>query len=130
MWRNGKTQTETLFLQFMQCSLYNDCFLHFRYGASIHFKPILWKNGFLPQWNNGLKWIKHLPKENHHSKTWLLFLWKLTGAIDVAENEPWVVVIKLSSKFSPFFQIWHQLLFILRIALPSDLPEIRSKFPN
>ena len=57
----------------MQCSLYNDCFLHFRYGASIHFKPILWKNCFLPKWNIGLKWIKHIPKENHHHKTCCFF---------------------------------------------------------
>ena len=28
----------------------------------------------LPKWYIGLKWIKHIPKENHHSKTWLFFL--------------------------------------------------------
>ena len=56
----------------MQCSIYND-FLHFKYGASTHFKSTLWKNCFLPRWNIGLKWIKHIPKENHHNKTWLFF---------------------------------------------------------
>ena len=57
----------------MQCSLYNDCFLRFRYGNSIHFMSILWKNCFLRKWNIGLKWIKHIPKENHHHKTCCFF---------------------------------------------------------
>ena len=77
---------QKLFLQFMQCSLYND-FLHIRYGASIHFKPILWKNCFLPKWNE--HWVE---MDQTHSKgkspqqNMVDFLLKLTGAIDVAEN--------------------------------------------
>ena len=102
----------------MQWSLYNDCFLHFRYGASIHFEPILWKNCFLPKWNIGLKWIKHIPKENHHNKTWLFFLWKSTGAMMWQK-------ITMSSCNKTFKQVLSFLsnltsaLFILRIALSS-----------
>ena len=53
-----ETRKFKLFLQFMQCSLYND-FLHIRYGDSIHFKPILWKNCFLPKRNI---YTSHLPE--------------------------------------------------------------------
>ena len=44
--KTGKfRQEKLLFLQFMQCRLYNDCFLHFSYSASIHFKPMLQNYG-------------------------------------------------------------------------------------
>ena len=65
-----------------------------------YFKQILWKNCFLPKWNIKLKWNKHIPKENHHNKSWFFFLWKSTGVIDVA----WVVVINLSNKLSLSFK--------------------------
>ena len=113
----GKFRQKLLFLQFMQWSLYKYCFLHFRYGASIHFEPI-WKNCFLPKWNIGLKWIKHIPKENHHNKTWLFFLWKSTGAMMWQK-------ITMSSCNKTFKQVLSFLsnltsaLFILRIALSS-----------
>ena len=127
MWRTGKFRQKLLYLQFMQCSIYNDCF--FRYGASIRFKPTLWKNCVLPKWNIRLKWIKHIPKENHHNKTWLFFLWKSTGAMMWQK-------ITMSSCNKTFKQVLSFLsnlisaLFILRIALSSHLPEIQSKFLN
>ena len=114
----GKFRQKPLFLQFMRCSLYNDCFLHFRYGTSIHFKLILWKNCFLSNWNIGLKWIKHIPKENYHNKTWLFFLWKLTGAIDVAENNH-EYCNKTFKQVLSFLSNLTSALFILRIALSS-----------
>ena len=129
MWRTGKYRQKLLYLQFMQCSIYNDCFFHFRFGASIHFKPKLWENCVLPKWNIGLKWIKHIPKENHHNKTWLFFLWKSTGAMMWHK-------ITMSSCNETFKQVLCFLsnltsaLFILRIALSSHLPEIQSKFLN
>ena len=98
-------------------------------GPSIHFQPILWKNCFLPKWNIWLKWIKHIPKENHHNKTWLFFLWKSTGAMMWQK-------ITMSSCNKTFKQVLSFLsnltsaLFILRIALSSHLSEIRSKFLN
>ena len=87
-------------------------------GPSIHFQQILWKNCFLPKWNIWLKWIKHIPKENHHNKTWLFFLWKSTGAMMWQK-------ITMSSCNKTFKQVLSFLsnltsaLFILRIALSS-----------
>ena len=44
--KTGKLRQKLLFLQFMQCSLYNDCFLLFRYGASIHLSQYYGKTAF------------------------------------------------------------------------------------
>ena len=34
------------------------------------------ENWFLLKWNIGLKWIKHISKENHCNKTWFCFFFK------------------------------------------------------
>ena len=115
--------------QFIYCSLYHDCFLHFRYGTSIYFKPILWKNCFLPKRNIGLKWIKHIANENHHNKTWLFFLWNWQEQLMLQKitmsscNETLKQVLSFLSNLA-------SALFLLRIALSSHLCEIWSKFPN
>ena len=50
----------------------------FSYSASIHFKPVvqLRKKYFLCKRNIGLKYIKHIPKENHYNKSWFCFFFK------------------------------------------------------
>ena len=126
----GKLRQKLSFLQFMQCMQpYNYCFLHFRYGASIHFKQILWKNCFLPKWNIGLKWIKYIPKKITTTKHCCFFY----------ENRQEQLIwqkITMSSRNKTFKQVLSFLsnltsaLFILRIALSSHLSEIRIKFLN
>ena len=82
----------------------------------------------LPKWNIGLKWIKHIPKENHHSKTWLFFL------KNRQEKLMWQKIMSSSNKtfkkVLSFLSSLTSALFILRIALSSHLLEIRSKFLN
>ena len=77
MWRNGKIQTETLYFFNLCSAAFTMIFFTLGMRPSIHFQPILWKNCFLPKWNIWLKWIKHIPKENHHNKTWLFFSMKI-----------------------------------------------------
>ena len=116
----------------MKCCFYNDYFLHFSYSASIHFRSVLqfWKNCFLPKWNIELKWIKHIPNENKHSKTWFFFFCK-----NRQEQLIWQKII-MSSCNKSFKQVLSFLsnlisaLVILQIALSSHLSEIRSKFLN
>ena len=98
----------------MQCSLYNDCFFFtlviasqsissqcFNYGKTAFFiiETLSWNRSNTFQWRI---------TTTRHGSVFVLFF-RLTGAIDVAENKSWVAVIKLSNKFCLFFQIWHQI---------------------
>ena len=122
-----RENSETL-LQFMQCSLYNNCFLHFRYGASIDFKPILIIkliiSGKLGR--NGSNIFQRKITTTRHS----CFFYE-----NRQEQLMWQK-ITMSSCNKTFKQVLSFLsnltsaLFILQIPLSPYLSEIRSKFLN
>ena len=87
------------------CSRAFTMIIYFSYNASIHFKPMfqLWKNWFLRKWNTVFKWVKPIPKENYYSRSWFCLFFK---------NRQEQTEIKLSNKFFPFFQFWHQLYYL------------------
>ena len=108
--RENSDRKNSLFLQFMQCSLYNDFFFTLViYSTSIHFRPVL------QLWKNCSSWVEHwVEMDQTHSKgkssqqNMAVFFVKIDRS-NWCGRKSWVVVIKLSKKFSPFFQVWHQL---------------------
>ena len=124
----GKFRQKLLFLQFMQCSLYND-FLHFRYGTSIHFKPILLKTVFFLDGTLGRNGSNTFQRKITTTKHRCFFY-------ENRQEQLMWQKIAMSSCNKTFKQVLSFLsnltsvLFILRIALSSHLSEIRSKFLN
>ena len=121
-------QEKLLFLQFMQCSLYNNCFLHFSYSTSIHFKPMfqLRKNTFFVSgtlgWNGSNTFQKKLTLTKHGS----VFSLKIDRSnwciCTILLNKSWVVVLKVPSLIADL--TWA--LFTSHL----HLSKIRSKFLN
>ena len=107
--KTGKfRQEKLLFLQFMQCRLYNDCFFRFSYSASIHFKPMLQNYGktafFISRalgWNGSNTFQTKLTRTKHGC-----FFFKNRQEQLCSRKSSAVVVIKLSNKFFSFFQIY------------------------
>ena len=125
--KTGKfRQEKLLFLQFMQCRLYNDCFLRFSYSASIHFKVMLQnygKTAFFISGTLGWNGSNTFQRKLNTTKDGF-FLSKLDRSNDVAE-----IIISSCNNFpiSPFLS-FKSALFILRLTCYTS--KIRSKLLN
>ena len=116
------------FFNLCSASLYND-FLHFRYGTSIHFKPILLKTVFFLDGTLGRNGSNTFQRKITTTKHRCFFY-------ENRQEQLMWQKIAMSSCNKTFKQVLSFLsnltsvLFILRIALSSHLSEIRSKFLN
>ena len=126
--KTGKfRQEKLLFLQFMQCRLYNDCFLRFSYSASIHFKVMLQnygKTAFFISGTLGWNGSNTFQRKLNTTKHWGFFV-KIRQEQWRGRKYSSVVVIKLSNKSFPFLQIC---FIYLRLTFYTS--KIRSKFLN